>query len=675
MTRLTKQGLSKFIAVTVALFMALSIVQISVFADSANNSFATARAIGVNETVTGRLEKTSDLNYYRFNLPGNGSIRVTYNFDKGVPYHFLTLYDSNRNKINEKRLTDIPYPFTTNKMRLPAGTYYILIDYTYGGTTSIEPYTLRVDYTDESGGPYEKEYNGSFATANELSDGQNITANITSTSDDDYYKFSVSGAEEVTLTYNYTAGDPYHYMAVYDSSNKKLYEKRLVNLPLPFTTSPIKVSSGTYYVKMEYTYGGTTGNEDYTLKVNGADSYTPPRPTTNPTPSPTPTSSFPKLTGTKTYKNTMSTYSVENYFTANFDRKTFIFDVNLGDEIATLNGTFSLTWPDHGEDGSVYLDCKINNANEYSDVSISNFGMTYDYGEEYTVYDGDPVGYLAMSWSATDKFVLTGSRPTATPKPTPSPSPSPSPKPTPPPSSGDAVSGFDAESIPVGVKLWWMPSSGGVGYRVYRSTSSGDEGISVTDFYIDSNEFMDVNVDANKTYYYTVRRVIKEARPFDGLPEELGPVSASMKVRTGSTILGGNASDSSRHKNFILMALDDPYMSVNGVRQEIDPGRGTSPIIKNSRTIVPIRAIVEAMGGSVGWNDYTRKIDLNYDSKSVVMTLNSKNLTVNGSSKPMDVAPESINSRTYVPIRFSAENLGCAVDWLNSTRQIVIVYY
>ncbi len=260
------------------------------------------------------------------------------------------------------------------------------------------------------------------------------------------------------------------------------------------------------------------------------------------------------------------------------------------------------------------------------------------------------------------------------PVPTPTPTSTPTPTPTPAPTLGNAIQGFTTETVNVGVKLWWMSSPGGVGYRVYRSLSPSNEGISVTDFYIDTNEFIDVNVDANKTYYYTVRQVLKEARPFEGLPEVLGPVTTSMKVTTKPTILGGNASDTSRPKNFILMKLDDPYMSVNGVRQEIDPGRGTAPIIKNSRTIVPIRSIVEAMGGSVGWNSSTRQIDLKSGSNSVVMTLNSKNLTVNGMAKEMDVSPESINDRTYVPIRFSAENLGCAVDWLNSTKQIVIVY-
>ncbi len=249
-----------------------------------------------------------------------------------------------------------------------------------------------------------------------------------------------------------------------------------------------------------------------------------------------------------------------------------------------------------------------------------------------------------------------------------------SPKPTTTPPSGDQIGGFIGESISSGAKLWWNPVRGGVGYRVFRSTNRSDEGISATDFYITSNEFVDVNVDANKTYYYTVRQVLKEARPFEGLKEELGPVTAKVTVKTGSTILGGNASDSPAPKQFILMTLDDPYMSVNGVREEIDPGRGTTPLILNSRTMVPIRAIVEAMGGTVGWNDSTRKITLNHKNQAVVMTLNEKSITVNGSSKSIDVAPTVINARTMVPIRFAAENLGCDVDWINSTRQIVIVF-
>ena len=42
----------------------------------------------------------------------------------------------------------------------------------------------------------------------------------------------------------------------------------------------------------------------------------------------------------------------------------------------------------------------------------------------------------------------------------------------------------------------------------------------------------------------------------------------------------------------ISLQIGNPQMSVNGVEKEIDPGRGTTPILQNDRTLLPIRAIV-----------------------------------------------------------------------------------
>ena len=44
-------------------------------------------------------------------------------------------------------------------------------------------------------------------------------------------------------------------------------------------------------------------------------------------------------------------------------------------------------------------------------------------------------------------------------------------------------------------------------------------------------------------------------------------------------------------------------MKVNGVEKEINPGRGTTPIIQNGRTLLPIRAPVEEIGGSASWDE------------------------------------------------------------------------
>ncbi len=284
------------------------------------------------------------------------------------------------------------------------------------------------------------------------------------------------------------------------------------------------------------------------------------------------------------------------------------------------------------------------------------------------------VGFAELYLSASGSITPTPTpTPVPTPTPTPTQAPTPTPTPAPTPSTGVNPGGFDLEAITVGVKLRWNPLSGGLGYRLYRSENSGAQGISVTDFYITTNQFVDVNVTANTTYYYTIRQVLAEARPFEGVPEKLGPPSSQIKVTTGSNIPGGGGSGST--KKFILMKLNDPMMNADGILEEIDPGRGTTPIIFSSRTLVPIRAIVEKMGGTVIWDDRTKKISLQNAGKNVVMWLENNTIAVNGSTTQIDVAPKSINGRTMVPIRFAAENLGCQVDWINSTQEIVIVYY
>ena len=130
----------------------------------------------------------------------------------------------------------------------------------------------------------------------------------------------------------------------------------------------------------------------------------------------------------------------------------------------------------------------------------------------------------------------------------------------------------------------------------------------------------------------------------------------------------------------ITLQPDNPYMTVNGEKQEIDPGRGTVPVIKNGRTLVPIRAIVEALGGTIEWEDKTKTVIIELGSNSIRLQIGNANALVNGENKLIDpqnlkVVPEIINGRTMLPLRFVAENLGCTVDWDGTTKTITITRF
>ncbi|MCH5185924.1 MAG: NAD(P)H-dependent oxidoreductase [Oscillospiraceae bacterium] len=121
------------------------------------------------------------------------------------------------------------------------------------------------------------------------------------------------------------------------------------------------------------------------------------------------------------------------------------------------------------------------------------------------------------------------------------------------------------------------------------------------------------------------------------------------------------------------MQIDNPIMKVNGTDREIDPGMGTSPVIRNDRTLVPIRAIIEAMGGSIDWEAETRTVMLNYDDDEIRLVIDSETAYLNGGENTLDSAPVIINNRTMLPIRFIAESFNFDVDWMQETRTITII--
>jgi hypothetical protein len=60
----------------------------------------------------------------------------------------------------------------------------------------------------------------------------------------------------------------------------------------------------------------------------------------------------------------------------------------------------------------------------------------------------------------------------------------------------------------------------------------------------------------------------------------------------------------------IVLVINNKYMTVNGTKKEIDPGRDAVPVIVKGRTLVPIRAIIEEMGGTVDSSATDKKVTI-----------------------------------------------------------------
>lgn len=97
-----------------------------------------------------------------------------------------------------------------------------------------------------------------------------------------------------------------------------------------------------------------------------------------------------------------------------------------------------------------------------------------------------------------------------------------------------------------------------------------------------------------------------------------------------------------------------------------------APLIKNNRTLIPLRFVSEQLGTSVHWDPSTRTITITDQNRILVLKDKRKDLTINGKLVTMDVSPEIINMTTFVPIRFVAEQLNGKVVW-NPTQRTVYV--
>jgi hypothetical protein len=95
-------------------------------------------------------------------------------------------------------------------------------------------------------------------------------------------------------------------------------------------------------------------------------------------------------------------------------------------------------------------------------------------------------------------------------------------------------------------------------------------------------------------------------------------------------------------------------------------------VIVHGRTLLPIRVVIETLGGSAIWDPVRRRILLSLGTHFVTLIVGSTKADVDGSTVALDVSPMITNGRTLVLLRFVAENLGLQVTWDASTRTVTV---
>ncbi|MBQ3110727.1 MAG: leucine-rich repeat protein [Clostridia bacterium] len=135
-----------------------------------------------------------------------------------------------------------------------------------------------------------------------------------------------------------------------------------------------------------------------------------------------------------------------------------------------------------------------------------------------------------------------------------------------------------------------------------------------------------------------------------------------------SGLLTGNLQLTDKEIEFEEIFERKITVNVNGETLITD----VNPYIKNDRTLVPMRAIFEALGAEVSWDNDTRTAIGKKGNVEVKITIGENVLYKNGEAIELDAPAEITNDRTMVPVRAISEAFGCTVNWDNDTKTVEI---
>ena len=215
------------------------------------------------------------------------------------------------------------------------------------------------------------------------------------------------------------------------------------------------------------------------------------------------------------------------------------------------------------------------------------------------------------------------------------------------------------------VVLEWKDNADNeTGYKLERRKVDESKFSMVQDLPANLTNFRDENLYPGTTYFYRV---------FAYNESGSSASSNTLEVMTKGTVV--NPPD--EKKDIVIqLQIGSKTMVVNEVESLID----VTPTIFQDRTLLPIRPVVEALGGTIAFETNTKIITIRFQSISIIMQLNVPTAKVNGKVVPIDSSNPAIKpmivppGRTLIPLRFVAENLGCQVEWFAAEKKIVITY-
>ncbi len=114
----------------------------------------------------------------------------------------------------------------------------------------------------------------------------------------------------------------------------------------------------------------------------------------------------------------------------------------------------------------------------------------------------------------------------------------------------------------------------------------------------------------------------------------------------------------------LQIILNGEDVSFPDVQPYVDDG--------SNRTMVPAKFVTEQLGANVEWNAPLKQVTFTYQDQTIILTIGQNHAQVNGINVSFDAPAVIKNGRTMVPLRFISEMFEAQVDWIEQQNQIVV---
>jgi hypothetical protein len=94
------------------------------------------------------------------------------------------------------------------------------------------------------------------------------------------------------------------------------------------------------------------------------------------------------------------------------------------------------------------------------------------------------------------------------------------------------------------------------------------------------------------------------------------------------------------------------------------------PFIYKDRVFVPMRKIFETLGAEVIWNEDEKSITAKIAETEIKLAIGSEDMQINSAIIHLDVSTMIENDVTYIPVRAISEAFGARVEWDNNTKRV-----